>query len=83
MDFNGEKITYYNKTITLKLNIMTVLEQYQKAFKNLRTETIVEEDKIKLNVWSESLLSLTMVKDTLEFNLDGSEIYKEPTVNFF
>jgi hypothetical protein len=55
---------------------MTVLEQYQKAFKNLRTETIIEGDKIKLNVWSESLLSSTMIKNTLEFNLDGSEIHK-------
>lgn len=62
---------------------MTVLEQYQKAFKNLRTETIIDEDKIKLNVWMESLLSSTIVKDTLEFNLDGSEIYKEPTINLF
>lgn len=62
---------------------MTVLEQYQKAFKNLRTETIIGEDKIKLNVWMESLLSSTMVKDTLEFNLDGSEIHKEPTINLF
>ena len=62
---------------------MTVLEQYQKAFKNLKTETIVGKDKIKLNVWMESLLSSTMVKDTLEFNLDGSEIYKEPTINLF
>jgi len=62
---------------------MTVLEQYQKAFKNLRTETIVGKDKIKLNVWMESLLSGTMCKDTLEFNLDGSEIYKEPTINLF
>ena len=62
---------------------MTVLEQYQKAFKNLRTETIVGKDKIKLNVWMESLLSGTMCKDTLEFNLDGSEIHKEPTINFF
>ena len=62
---------------------MTLLEQYQKAFKNLRTETMVGRDKIKLNVWTESLLSETMRKDTLEFNLDGSEIYKEPTINFF
>ncbi len=62
---------------------MTVLEQYQKAFKNLRTETIIGKDKIKLNVWMESLLSSTIVKDTLEFNLDGSEIYKEPTINLF
>ena len=62
---------------------MTVLEQYQKSFKNLRTETIIEENKIKLNVWSESLLSSTMIKDTLEFNLDGSEIHKKPTINFF
>ncbi len=62
---------------------MTVLEQYQKAFKDLRTETIIGEDKIKLNVWMKSLLSATIVKDTLEFNLDGSEIYKEPTINLF
>jgi len=62
---------------------MTVLEQYQKAFKNLKTETIVGKDKIKLNVWMESLFSGTMVKNTLEFNLDGSEIYKEPTINLF
>ncbi len=62
---------------------MTVLEQYQKGFKHLRTETIVGKDKIKLNVWSESLLSNTMVKNTLEFNLDGSEIYKEPNINFY
>jgi len=62
---------------------MTVLEQYQKSFKNLKTETIVGKDKIKLNVWMESLFSGTMVKNTLEFNLDGSEIYKEPTINLF
>ena len=62
---------------------MTVLEQYQKGFKHLKTETIVGKDKIILNVWMESLLSGTMCKDTLEFNLDGSEIYKEPTINFF
>ena len=62
---------------------MTVLEQYQKAFKGLKTETIVEKDKIKLYVWMESLLSATMVKDVLEFNLDGSEISKEPTIHFY
>jgi len=62
---------------------MTVLEQYQKAFKNLKTETIVCKDKIKLNVWMESLLSSTMVKDTLEFNLDGSEIYREPKIHLY
>lgn len=62
---------------------MTVLEQYQKGFKDLKTETIVGKDKIKLNVWTPSLISGTMCKDTLEFNLDGSEIYKEPTINFF
>jgi len=62
---------------------MTVLEQYQKAFKNLKTETIVSKDKIKLNVWMESLLSSTMVKDTLEFNLDGSEIYREPKIHLY
>lgn len=62
---------------------MTVLEQYEKGFKNLKTEKIVGKDKIVLNVWSESLFSGTMCKDTLEFNLDGSEIYKEPTINLF
>tara|TARA_B100000780_G_C20698718_1_gene277807 strand:+ start:302 stop:490 length:189 start_codon:yes stop_codon:yes gene_type:complete len=62
---------------------MTVLEQYQEAFKNLKTQIVEGDDKIKLHVWSESLLSNTMVKDVLEFNLDGSEIQKEPIVNFY
>ena len=61
----------------------TVLEQYQEAFKNLRTETVTVGETIKLYVWSPSLLSETITKDVLTFRLDGSEIYKEPTINFF
>ena len=61
---------------------MTVLEQYQKTFKDLKTKTVTENNIIKLYVWSEALLSGRMVKDVLRFNLDGSEIHKESTVNF-
>ena len=59
----------------------TVFEQYQEAFKNLRTETVTVGETIKLYVWSLSLLSETITKDVLIFRLDGSEIYKEPTIN--
>jgi hypothetical protein len=83
MDFNGGKITYYNKTITLKLNKMTLLQQYQNAFKNLRTETKTSKEDIKLYVWSNSLLSDTIVKDVLEFNLDGSEKKIKSKVNLY
>ena len=62
---------------------MTLLDKYKKAFENLKTETIVLDNKIKLNVWSESLITNKMVKNTLEFNLNGSEIYKEPTIDLF
>ena len=61
----------------------TVFEQYQEAFKNLRTETVTVGETIKLYVWSPSLLSETITKDVLIFRLDGSEIYKEPTINLF
>ena len=61
----------------------TLFEQYQEAFKNLRTETVTVGETIKLYVWSLSLLSETITKDVLIFRLDGSEIYKEPTINLF
>ena len=61
----------------------TLFEQYQEAFKNLRTETVTVGETIKLYVWSPSLLSETITKDVLIFRLDGSEIYKEPTINLF
>ncbi len=63
---------------------MTVLQQYQKAFKNLRTETVTVGETIKLYVWSPSLLSETIVKDVLTFRLDGSEINSEEVdINLF
>ena len=63
---------------------MTVLQQYQKAFKNLKTKTVTENNIIKLYVWMPSLLSNTVVKDVLKFNLDGSEINAEAVnINFF
>tara|TARA_B110000046_G_scaffold177866_1_gene205186 strand:+ start:579 stop:770 length:192 start_codon:yes stop_codon:yes gene_type:complete len=61
----------------------TVLEQYKDVFKNLRTETVTDGKTIKLYVWSPSLLSETITKDVLIFRLDGTEIYKEPTINLF
>ena len=62
----------------------TVLEQYQEAFKNLRTETVTVGETIKLYVWSPSLLSETITKDVLTFRLDGSEIKSgDVDVNFF
>ena len=61
----------------------TVFQQYQEAFKNLRTETVTDGKTIKLYVWSPSLLSETITKDVLIFRLDGSEIHKEPTINLF
>ncbi len=63
---------------------MTVLQQYQKAFRNLRTETVTVGETIKLYVWSPSLLSETIVKDVLTFRLDGSEINpEEVNINLF
>lgn len=63
---------------------MTVLEQYQKAFKNSKTQIEKSGNTIKLHVWTPSLLSETMVRDTLKFNLDGSEILAdEVNINFF
>jgi len=62
---------------------MTLLEKYQNAFKDLKTQIVKGEDTIKLYVWSQSLLSNTMVKDVLQFNLDGSEKKKETRVNFY
>ncbi len=53
---------------------MTLLEKYQKTFKDLKTETVIGKNTIKLYVWSDSLLSDTLKHiNVLEFNIDGSE----------
>jgi hypothetical protein len=62
---------------------MTLLEKYQEAFKDLKTEITIKKDRIVLSVWSEALLSKRECKNNLLFNLDGSEhIECKTVVNF-